>query len=40
MHTLHIIRQRVPPGYMPWFDDDSVFEGDWIDLPVGAPGGN
>ncbi|MCS7133914.1 MAG: hypothetical protein NZ921_03860 [Candidatus Caldarchaeum sp.] len=34
------IRQRVPVGYYAWFDDDSVFEWPWIDLPLGAPGGN
>jgi hypothetical protein len=34
------ILQRVPPRYYAWFDDDSVFDGVWIDLPLGAPGGN
>jgi len=34
------ILQRVPPRYYAWFDDDSVFEGVWIDLPLGVPGGN
>ncbi|MEM2114570.1 MAG: hypothetical protein QXS12_03860, partial [Candidatus Caldarchaeum sp.] len=34
------IRQTVPAGYYAWFDDDSVFDWPWIDLPVGAPGGN
>ncbi|GBC71408.1 hypothetical protein HRbin02_01189 [Candidatus Calditenuaceae archaeon HR02] len=38
-HT-RCIRQRVPTGYYAWFDDDSVFDWPWIDLPLGAPGGN
>ncbi|MEN3047980.1 MAG: hypothetical protein ABDH63_04280 [Candidatus Caldarchaeales archaeon] len=38
-HTRCIL-QRVPVGYYAWFDDDSVFEWPWINLPLGAPGGN
>ncbi len=34
------IRQRVPPNYFAWYDDDSVFNFPWIDLPFGAKGGN
>ncbi len=34
------IMQTVPTGYYAWFDDDSVFDWPWIDLPLGAPGGN